>query len=176
MIRLEDCDDVIDHTARSFSALINTSNLTIQNPQMKPQLTFAEVAKIGLAASKPDPFAKIAKAISGGMAGKIAPKSSDMLGMVTKKQYRVPRGTTITIPRANATLPIDHHDVGAGQMITSKKEVVYTESDLLFNDDGYYGFRVPFNKREIPYILVDHKRTKVMYIIELPGDLNEEIF
>ena len=131
--------------------------------------------KIGLTAA--DPFAKIAKAISGGF-GRYAPTSSDMLGMVTKKQYKVPKGTTITVPRPNATLPVDRRDVAAGQMIITKKAAVYEEEELLDSDlfEKTYIFKLPFNNKEIPYILVDHKRTKVVYIIELPGDLNEEIF
>lgn len=124
-----------------------------------------------------DPFAKIAKAISGGL-GKITPKPSDMLGMATKKQYKVPKGTTITVPRPNATLPVDRRDVGAGQMIITDKVAVYEEEELITTHlfDGSYIFKLPFNSKEIPYILVDHKRTKVVYTIELPGDLNEEIF
>ena len=143
---------------------------------MSQQLTQqASIAMLGLSAS--DPFAKIAKAISGGF-GKFTPTSSDMLGMVTKKQYKVPKGTTITIPRPNATLPVDRRDVAAGQMIITNKVAVYEEEELMPNDlfERTYVFKLPFNNKEIPYILVDHKRTTVIYIIELPGDLNEEIF
>ena len=126
----------------------------------------------------PDPFAKIAKAISNGLGKVRPPNSSDMLGMVTTKQYKVPKGTTILIPRPNATLPIDRRDVAAGKMIVTKKAAVYEEEELLDNDlfDDSYVFKLPFNNKEIPYILVDHKRTKVVYIIELPGDLNEQTF
>lgn len=167
-------DPLVDHLATvschfGISIISEVTRLGVGGGALETQ--FAQMANSG----RLDPFAKISKAIAGGF-GKIVPSPTDFPSLITKKQYKVPKGTTITIPRPNATMPIDKQDIRAGEMIISRKEAVYDEDELVFNDDGYYAFKLPWNNKEIPYIIVDHKRTMVLYIIELPGDLSEEIF
>lgn len=173
LVNLDDAEFDARAKGVAFSSFVQANHNKVYG---KPSPIFSKLTNGGVSHTS-DPFAKIAKAISGGL-GKIKPKPSDMLGMATKKQYKVPKGTTITIPRPNATLPVDRRDVAAGQMIISRKAAIYEEEELILNDlfERTYVFKLPFNNKEIPYILVDHKRTTVVYIIELPGDLNEEIF
>ncbi len=125
-----------------------------------------------------DPFQKIAGAISGKLVNHVG---AGQTGVTRDKQYKVPARTKVLIPRVGAAFDPTVFDISNGTHVLTEEEVTFYGPDLLLHppvvgSEEHYFFRIPENEQSIPYIVVPFKLTMVVYIIEIPGDLNEEVF
>ncbi len=117
-----------------------------------------------------NPWLKMTQAI------KDVQRNGEVPGVKLIQRFKVPINTEVILPPPGSRIPPKTTEWRHGQMIRSIREVIYNTDEHLQSTDDHFIFKVDQNDRNIPYIVVGKKDTIIVWILELSGDMNEEIF